>query len=179
MTGTDTPTFTGVPPEWRRFCAAVLTWAAQQLHRDGALQGVAFLGKVGDDHIATVPIDARSPEHKDASAAAIAQTAQQIQADAILFVIEAWTLREACVNEAEALIAKYGSLGNMPDTYKEEVMMASLETASGLWVARAPILRDDRMAGVTLGVIDFERMQGMTGRFTHLLPASSGHAPLH
>ena len=175
----DRPVVSGTPPEWADFAEAVLAWSAQQFCQEGALQGMAFIGRVGEERIAVVPVDARSEGGKDASAQTIAEAARQTQAGAILCVLEAWTLREDHMRNAEALIKRYGSLSEMPDAMKDEVLMASLETTAGMWVARANIFRDDRAHGVKIGPFRFEFMPGTIGRFTHLLPGGSASAPLH
>lgn len=175
----DRPDVSGTPPEWGDFAEAVLTVCVQQFCQEGILQGMAFIGRADDEHIAVVPVDARSEEGKNASVDAIADVARQTQAGAILCVLEAWTLRDEHMRNAQALIKRYGSLSAMPDTMKEEVLMASLETPMGMWVARASIARDDRTKSVQVGPFRFEFMPGTIGRFTHLLPAEGANATLH
>jgi len=173
------PLIAGVPAEWAGFVSDVLAWCAHKFCQEGALQGMAFLGKIGEEQISVVPIDAQDEASKDASTEMIAEVALQTQAGAILCVLEAWTLREAHMRDAQALIKRYGSLSAMPDTMKEEVLMASLETPMGMWVARASIARDDRAKSVQVGPFHFEFMPGTIGRFTHLLPASPASTTLH
>lgn len=175
----DRPVVSGTPPEWDDFAEAVLTVCVQQFCQEGVLQGMAFIGRADDEHIAVVPVDARSEEGKNASVDAIADVARQTQAGAILCVLEAWTLRDEHMRNAHALIKRYGSLSAMPDTMKEEVLVASLETPNGMWVARASISRDDRNKTLQVGPFRFEFMPGTIGRFTHLLPGWSASAPLH
>lgn len=85
-----------------------------------------------------VPIDTSDDQGKDASALVARRVATYMDADFVVLVTEAWALPPNKVAEAEAILEKYGSVGNYPK--RLDVAWFTLETQEGLFNASAPIL---------------------------------------
>ena len=90
--------------------------------------------------------------------------------------MEAWSLRPDKVQQMDAILHKYGSIGASP--YAVDVCVLSLETRRGVWIAQLQI----KPKGIskkkrTIGVVEFRYFTDVRGRFTHLLPKKEGDEP--
>lgn len=98
--------------------------------------------------------------------------ADEVQADFIFLIMEAYSLRADKVPRFEAILDEYGSLANCPESWRIDVVSFSLETRHGVWTALTPI----KPKGIskkkrTIGAPEFKLFTEVQGRFTDLLSA--------
>lgn len=98
----------------------------------------------------------------------IKQHASKINADAICFVAESWTLPEKYRNKADMtrILKQYGSISEFPE--RVEIIAISLETREGKWTGMGdikPAKKGRKMTG-----LKWMKVEMMEGRFSHLLP---------
>ena len=103
------------------------------------------------------------------------KSAEQLDADFVLVLMEAYSLRADKVARYEEILDEYGSLADCPASWRIDVVSLSLETRHGVWVAQVPI----RPKGIskkkrTIGVPEFRHYTDVQGRFTDLLPVKEG-----
>lgn len=125
---------------------------------------MAFLGKFGEELI-PIPMDM---EHKDKSAALVTGICKMLRPDYVIMVSEAWGLsRETSQEEVMRITKTRESIANHPD--RQDIVMLTLETREGFWVAQSPI---KSLGGKARGVDDFQflMMKQAEGRFTCFLP---------
>ncbi len=141
------------------------------------LAPIAFVGNFTTKQILPVIINT-----KDRSALAIQTTAAQLEADFVFTVMEAWGLPKDKIDRYQAILDRYGSIGNSP--YKVDTASFTLETSYGIWGAQE-LLKPKGYSKKkrTFGQLTFRHMDGAEGRFVGLLPvredASTGGTPLH
>lgn len=147
--------------------------AREYLEAGEKLQSIAFVGNLTTKRFAPVIIDPESDPTKDQSARLIQSSALALEADFVLTIMEAWSLRADKVPQMDAILDKYGSLGASP--YGVDVCLISLETRRGVWLAQPQIKpKGHSKKKRTIGTIDFRYYTDVRGRFTHLLPEKEG-----
>ncbi len=146
------------------------------------LAPIAFVGNFSTRQILPVVINTSNDDTKDRSALAIQTTAAQLKADFVFAIMEAWGLPKDKIDRYQAILDRYGSIGNSP--YKVDTASFTLETHYGIWGAQE-LLKPKGYSKKkrTFGQLTFRHMDGAEGRFVGLLPvredASTGGTPLH
>ena len=106
---------------------------------------------------------------KEIAAHAVRQIAAMENADFVLMISEAWSLRTDKLAKIDEIYRKYGGIGNSP--YKEDVCSFILQTDEGVWAAQPQI----KPKGIskkkrTFGEVQFIKADRMDGQFADLLP---------
>lgn len=140
------------------------------------LQPIAFVGNLTTKQLVPVIIETASGEGKDKSARTIQSAAMALEADFVFSIMEAWSLQSNKFQQMDAILDKYGSIGESP--YAIDVCSITLETQHGVWVALSQI----KPKGIskkkrTIGVVEFRHFTEAGGRFAHLLPKKEGDEP--
>ena len=155
-----------------------LVATARKFMEDGqSLHPIAFVGNFTTGLILPVLFDSSSDEAKDLSSMGIRQTAQELDADFVAVIMEAWSLPEDKARNYKAIIERYGSIGASP--YRVDVVTVTVETRHGLWLAQMPI----KPKGVskkrrTFDEPKFRLFTGAEGRFAGLLPVKDDAMPV-
>lgn len=146
----------------------LISHARGLLEKGDTLAALAFIGSMTDGKVIPVVMDDRSDESKDTCVSAISMTASMIDADFIFMVREAWKLPQKYINRYDEIMEEYGSVGASP--YAQDVAAFSLETTHGTWVA-SPFIKPKAPSKKrrTFGLVTFEHMPGLEGRFSNLL----------
>ena len=136
---------------------------------------MAFIGNFTTGATIPTALVMRSPADKDAAARTVKLLAEQLDADFVFLLMEAYSLRADKVARYEEILDEYGSLADCPASWRIDVVSLSLETRHGVWVAQVPI----RPKGIskkrrTIGVLEFRHYTDVRGRFTDLLPVKEG-----
>jgi len=136
---------------------------------------MAFVGNFATGVTVPVVLQSRSVAEKDAAAEAIRLVAGQLEADFVLVLMEAYSLRADKVARYQEVLEEYGSLANCPANWRIDIVSLSLETRHGVWVAQVPV----KPLGIskkkrTIGAPDFRHYTEVEGRFVDLLPAKDG-----
>lgn len=155
-----------IPESYLNIINPIIDAARNFLEQGEDLRPIAFFGCFDSAMIVPIPINSSSEESKDASAEIMRLAALQIEADFVLVITEAWTMKASSKEEVEAVIDKYGSIGESP--FAIEVVSFSLETVYGTWMAQEKI--EAKGEARTIGIPDFHHFDEASGRFTHLLP---------
>jgi hypothetical protein len=140
------------------------------------LQAFPFVGNLTTKEIIPVMIHPESVVDKDQSARKIKSAALTLDADFVFAIMEAWTLRPNKIQQMNAILDKYGSIGASP--YAIDTCSFTLETRHGVWAAQPQI----KPKGIskkkrTIGIIEFRYFTEVEGRFAHLLPKKEGDEP--
>lgn len=156
------------PAEYAGVISNVLDKVRHNLKVHDQLLSVAFLINLEQGKIELVAGEFDGEDAKDYFSETVRQRASRMQAEAICFVSEAWTLPEkySTQEDIERIRKVYGSISEFPE--REEIIMVSLETHDGMWMARsgiAPAKKGRKPTGFS-----WLKADGMTGRFAHLLP---------
>ena len=148
---------------------SMMETARQSLEKGEQLAPLAFIGRSATGELFPVSIDAGDVESKDLSARQIRLTAAMVKADFVFSLMEAWALPKRLLGRHQAILDRYGSIGNSP--HKEDVVSFSLETRQGIWVGSAAIKpKPPSKKRRTFGQVDFIFADGVEGRFVGLLP---------
>ena len=126
------------PQRWAAI-APVIDKARQLLEQGEALVPMAFVGNFTTGATIPTALVMRSPANKDAAARAVKMLAEQLDADFVLVLMEAYSLRADKVARYEEILDEYGSLADCPASWRIDVVSLSLETRHGVWVAQVPI----------------------------------------
>lgn len=161
-----------LPERYLNIITPLVTTARGFLEKGDPLSPIAFVGNFVTGLTVPVLLQTDSIEHKDQVTASIRMVADEVQADFIFLIMEAYSLRADKVPRFEAILDEYGSLANCPASWRIDVVSFSLETRHGVWTAQTPI----KPKGVskkkrTIGVPEFKLFTEVQGRFTDLLPA--------
>ena len=137
------------------------------------LPATAFVGNFTTKEGTSIYMDPVDDRAKDEAADKIKRTATLLDADFVFTIMEAWSLRPDKVLQMNAILDKYGSIGQSP--YKVDVCSFMLETAHGVWQSLVPI----KPKGIskkkrTIGPVEFRRYTETQGRFANLLPNKEG-----
>ncbi len=169
---------TAVPENYWKIIAPLIETAKGFLEKGETLAPIAFVGSFTSDTCIPVLMKAGSNESKDQSAMAIKKAADDINADFIFTLMEAWSLRKDKLSKMDAIVDKYGSIGASP--YAVDIVSMALETRHGVWMAEVPI----KPKGIskkkrTIGMPEFRHFTEYAGRFVNLLPTKDGATTLH
>jgi hypothetical protein len=169
---------TPIPQNNWKLVARLIDDARARLENGEALAPMAYVGSFTANLCVPIQLKASSTEHKDNSAMAIKRAAESMDADYILMLLEAWTLRKDKLTQMDAIMKMYGSIGASP--YAVDVVSVSLETRYGVWLAEVPIIpKGISKKKRTIGTLEFRHFTEAGGRFINLLPAKLGAATLH
>ena len=167
-----------MPENYWKIISPLIATARGFLENGEALAPFAFVGSFSSDTCIPVLLQSTSIEAKDKSALDIKAAADQLDADFIFVLMEAWSLRKDKVLQMDAILDKYGSIGASP--YAVDIVSMALETRHGVWMAEVPI----KPKGIskkkrTIGTPEFRHYTEFAGRFVNLLPMKDGAATLH
>jgi len=158
-----------IPSSYRNLIDPLID-AARGFVEDGeTLAPFAFVANLSGGGAFPVMLATGSEEEKDNSARAVKQLAELHQADFVFTIMEAWSLPPERIDEFDAIIDHYGSIGESP--YRLDVVSLALETRHGIWVAQVPIEPlGAANGGRTFGQPQFLHFASAEGRFAELLP---------
>lgn len=164
------------PSAYLKIIAPLITKAREFLEAGETLQAIAFVGNLTSRNIMPVPIEQGSEDTKDKSALTIESAARLLEADFIFVVMESWSLPPDKMSQMDAILDKYGSIGESP--FAIDTCALTLETRRGVWVAQPQIKQKGLSKKKrTFGAIDFRYYDNVEGRFANLLPAKDGEDP--
>ncbi len=167
------PPISNPPEAYMTIITPLIASARGFLENGEKLAPVAFVGNLTTQQIIPVILDPTSDDNKEKSAVVVKRTAAMLEADFVFMVMEAWSLRPDKLNKFNAIMEKYGSIGNSP--YAIDVVMLSLETRYGVWVTRLPIKpKGYSKKKRTFGQPAFQLFTETRGRFVDLLPLKDG-----
>ncbi len=164
------------PPAYMEIIAPLISKAREFLEAGESLQAMAFVGNLISHNIMPVPIEHGSEEVKNNSALTIESAARLLEADFIFVIMESWSLRPDKMPQMDAILDKYGSIGESP--FAVDTCALTLETKRGIWVAQPQI----KPKGIskkkrTFGAVEFRYYDSVEGRFANLLPTKPGDEP--
>ena len=164
-----------LPERYRAAIAPLIDKARELLEQGEALVPMAFVGNFTTGATIPTALVMRSPADKDAAARAVKMLAEQLDADFVFVLMEAYSLRADKVARYEEILDEYGSLADCPASWRIDVVSLSLETSHGVWVAQVPV----KPKGIskkkrTIGAPEFRHYTDVQGRFTDLLPVKEG-----
>jgi hypothetical protein len=156
------------PAKYVSFLSKIIKLAQQNLKNDSQLLPVAFLISHASKKTEILGSDFSNPEEKDFFAETVKQRANKMQADAICFLAESWTIPEKYQKPdmVQSILKKYGSVSNFPE--RKEIVLINLETNEGVWVGMSdlkPAKKGKKMVG-----IKWMKSPELQGRFANLLP---------
>ena len=164
-----------LPDAYQEILSPLIAQARRLLEQGESLVPFAFVGNLARRSIVPVTLRTDSEAGKDASAAQIRQIAQQLQADFVFVITEAWTLPPEQAPRYEAILAEYGSIGDSP--YRIDSVSFALETDQGLWAAQVPLMVSDHAPGArTFATPRFTLFSEVGGRLTGLLDSAESTA---
>ena len=164
------------PQAYMDIISSLIDKARGFLEAGEKLQAFAFVGNLTTKEIIPVMIHPESVVDKDQSARKIKSAALALDADFVFAIMEAWTLRPNKIQQMNAILDKYGSIGASP--YAIDTCSFTLETRHGVWAAQPQI----KPKGIskkkrTIGVVEFRYFKEVEGRFMHLLPKKEDDEP--
>lgn len=164
-----------LPERYRTAIAPLIDKAREFLEQGEELAAMAFVGNFTTGATIPTALVMRSPADKDAAARSVKMLAEQLDADFVFVLMEAYSLRADKVARYEEILDEYGSLAECPASWRIDVVSLSLETRHGVWVAQVPV-RPKGMSKKkrTIGAPEFRHYTEMQGRFTDLLPVKEG-----
>lgn len=167
-----------VPERYADLADSLIGTARSLLESGKSLQAFAFVGNPVTQAILPVMLDTSSPEAKEYSARAVRAAAEQVQADFVFTVVEAWGLPDDKLPMARDILDEYGSISACP--FRVDAVSFTLETHEGIWAAMLPLTPlKGPVKRRTFGQAQLLFAEGMQGRFVGLLPAARGKAGLH
>lgn len=167
-----------LPERYRSIVDPLVERARSLLESGESLRPTAYVGAFEAQHIIPVVLHTGSEETKDNAAALVRTAANALNADFVVIVIEAWSLRKDKMSEVESIMDKYGSIAASP--YAVDVVSLAVETRHGIWMAEVPI----KPKGIskkkrTFATPQFRHFTEYEGRFVNLLPPKEGGSTLH
>ena len=158
-----------IPSSYRNLIDPLIDAARGFVENGETLAPFAFVANLSGGGAFPVMLATGSEEAKDNSARAVKQLAELHQADFVFTIMEAWSLPPERLGELDAIIDRYGSIGESP--YRLDVVSLALETRHGTWVAQVPIEpRTAKNGSRTFGSPRFQHYTSAQGRFAELLP---------
>lgn len=156
------------PAKYVSFLSKIIEQAQQNLKNHSQLSPVAFLISHASKKTEILGSGFSNPDEKDFFAETVKQRASKMQADAICFLAESWTLPQKyqTPDMVQSILKKYGSVSNFPE--RKEIVMINLETDEGVWVGMSdlkPAKKGKKMVG-----IKWQKSPELHGRFANLLP---------
>lgn len=162
-----------LPEAYLAIVRPLIATARGFLEAGETLVPVAFVGNFAGGQAVPVMLRSDSDAEKDASAAAIRRAAQQLDADFVFVMMEAWSLRKDKLHKVDEIMERYGSIGASP--YAIDVVSMALETCHGVWVAQMPVKpKGASKKKRTFGEPVFQWFTEVEGRFVNLLPQKEG-----
>jgi hypothetical protein len=154
------------PAKYVAVLSDIIDKVQQNLKNHDQLLPVAFL--LNDKKMQIFGSTLDNETDKNYFAELLKQSASKMNADAICFVAESWTLPEKYRNreDTERILKQYGMISEFPE--KIEIIAINLETREGTWTGMGdirPAKKGRKMTGLT-----WMKSEIMEGRFTHLLP---------
>ena len=164
-----------LPERYQAAIAPLIDKARELLEQGEELAPMAFFGNFTTGATIPAPLSMNSPAEKDAVARSLKLFAEELDADFVFLLMEAYSLRADKVARYEEILDEYGSLADCPASWRIDVVSLSLETRHGVWVAQVPV----RPKGIskkkrTIGAPEFRHYTEVQGRFTDLLPVKEG-----
>jgi len=137
------------------------------------LQAFVFLG-ASDKPTLPCPMNVCNAKAKDKSAAIVRGIAEAGNAEFAIMISEAWALdaEKTTMEEFIRIAESRESIENHPN--RIDVLMVTLETPMGFWVAQSPIKSSGGKAR-GFGEVNFEFLDRVEGRFTCFLPRRATH----
>jgi hypothetical protein len=164
-----------LPERYQAAIAPLIDRAREFLEHGEELAPMAFVGKLTTGATIPTALVMRSPADKDAAARAVKMLAEQLAADFVFLLMEAYSLRADKVARYEEILDEYGSLANCPASSRIDVVSLSLETRHGVWVAQVPVKpKGISKKSRTIGAPAFQHYTEVQGRFVDLLPVKEG-----
>lgn len=179
-----------LPAQWQPMIDAAITYARTRIEAGDEIPGLGFIDAPtlppdvdlpgnptkGPSLLAgMIVIPMQTTPNKDVWARMVRTLSGFVEARFVMVVSEVWigpatmTTKE----EADAAMAKYGSVQNMPG--RREMLMVNLETREGFWLGLAQIVEKPGRharggaAQKTFGELKLEMTPHLTGRFAGLL----------
>ena len=134
-----------LPERYRVAIAPLIDKAREFLEKGEELAAMAFVGNFTTGAVVPTPLFGRGPADKDVAARSVKMLAEQLDADFVFVLMEAYSLRADKVARYEEILDKYGSLADCPASWRIDVVSLSLETRHGVW---SPRCRSGRRASV-------------------------------
>lgn len=158
-----------LPERYRAAIAPLIDKARDFLEKGEELAPMAFVGNFTTGATIPAPLSMNSPAEKDAVARSLKLFTEQLDADFVFVLMEAYSLHADKVARYEEILDEYGSLANCPASWRIDVVSLSLETRHGVWVAQVPI----KPKGIskkkrTIGAPEFQHYTKVQGRFVDL-----------
>lgn len=151
-----------IKPQVKHILDKVAETSRQAMQQTGSQSPIFLIGR-GSDIIHVILATFRNEREKNQMAEAIKNICQEVDADFLIFVAESWAYSG---EDAEAKIAKYGSVSKIPEA--QEVVSITYESVGYNVAATAPI-KDKKV-----GEFDWMELSGV-GRFSNLLPKRAIH----
>jgi hypothetical protein len=145
-----------IPAEYQPLLDQVLDRAREVLSAGAELKPCAYLGWAGSGAYTLAPFSTESPEALDAAAGQVRAVAADVRPDAIVILMEAWDAAKALAQGRPAPTQGYADL-----------LLISLETATGYWKADVPITAIP--GGRVLGAVEMRAPAAVQGRFVGIL----------
>ncbi len=157
------------PAKYVKFLNMVIEKMQQNLKNFPKLLPVAFLLNNETNKTQIIGMPFRNEEDKESCAAMLKDRAIEMQADAICFLSEAWTLPEKYRTKEmiDSILQQYGEIANFPE--RMEIVTIQLETYEGIWMATGSIREAKK--GRKISGLRWMNANQAEGRFVHLLPS--------
>lgn len=160
------------PAKYVSLLNKIIEQIQKNLKSQEQLLPVAFLLNQESKKTEIIGLPFKNEEDKDYHAEMLRQKASRMQADAICFLSEAWTLPKKYTSKdmVKSILQKYGEIANFPE--KVEIVIINFETHEGIWTGIAdikPAKKGRKMVG-----LHWTKAENIAGRFTHLLPVKYG-----
>jgi hypothetical protein len=167
-----------LPDRYRSIVEPLVERTRALLESGESLRPTAYVGAFETGQLVPVALNTGSEETKDNAAALVRTAANALNADFVVIVVEAWSLRKDKMHQVDAIMDKYGSIGASP--YAIDIVSLAVETRHGVWMAEMPI----KPKGIskkkrTFGPPEFRHFTEYQGRFVNLLPVKDGGTTLH
>ena len=127
-----------VPEQHRDWVAGVVEKVESQLRDGDEVMPMGVIHSATENSLNFVGTSFSSEQEKNAFAHFMRFTCKKLDADAVLFVSEAWALKPSKMADYHAIIEQYGSIGESPHRIDNVIFV--LETASLNYMCTAPIL---------------------------------------
>ncbi|VTU42054.1 MULTISPECIES: hypothetical protein [unclassified Variovorax] len=160
-----------LPPELADLVDGIIKKVRIDVEAGNAPQAFAIVGSTLSREVFEVPLPTDEDQAKTQAAEHIRRVASLMSADFVVLVVNSWGLPKRKLKYFDAIMDKYGSVGNSP--YRVSQMAFTVETNEGVWLGTAPLVKNPRkVRGDTFGAVTF--FSGTTsdtaGVFSSLLP---------
>lgn len=167
-----------IPDSYLQIINPFIEQAKLTLQSGDALKPMAYIFNATTKETRVVMLDNSSQTSKNNSALALKFHGEQLDADFIFLIQEAWTLSVSHASKYKEILDEYGSIGASP--YAQDVVSLALETPYGAWMSTPAIqyIRPSKKRRM-FGVVDFVFSSDVQGRFSNLLPRKNTGYTLH